>query len=349
MTPPRFVGIQPRFPGFLARWRWLADPVPAERAAALRIAAAVALLLDLAFGILPYYRTLFTADGLAGRDAYPFRFRTGHFYWSVLRWLPDSWGPQAVAAVWVVAAVGLLIGYRPLLTGLICWVCAVSVWNINQWVANGGDQLRNSLLLMVALSWSGAVWGVQSVRRGAGGGPVFVPGWPLRVLLVQLCCLYVFSGVYKLLSPDWRSGYVMYYVNHDLIWSMAPRLTAWPSVTVHRLSTWVTLVWELGFPLLIAWRWTRAATLCLGVVFHLVTFLTLEIGAFGPYSLAFYAIFLPCERFGKNRTSPGILLPGGRGRGLINSHTSADRPSPQIEPGGHDVGDTDPHSPDPEP
>ena len=33
MTAPRFVGIQPRFPGVLARWRWLTDPVPAERAA----------------------------------------------------------------------------------------------------------------------------------------------------------------------------------------------------------------------------------------------------------------------------------------------------------------------------
>src|SRR5439155_26068569 len=168
--PPRFVGIRPRFPGALARWRWLTDPVPAERAAVLRIATTTALLLDLALGTLPYYRSLFTADGLAGRNAYPFRFRTGHFYWSVLRWLPDEWGPQLVAVVWLAAAVGLLVGYRTLLTGLVCWACAVSVWNINQWVANGGDQLRNSLLLMVALSRSGAVWGVQSVRRGGGAG-----------------------------------------------------------------------------------------------------------------------------------------------------------------------------------
>src|SRR5207302_11111030 len=28
--PPRSVGIQPRFPGVLGRWRWLTDPVPAE-------------------------------------------------------------------------------------------------------------------------------------------------------------------------------------------------------------------------------------------------------------------------------------------------------------------------------
>jgi hypothetical protein len=64
---PRFVGIQPWFPGVLGRWQWLAEPVPAARMAALRIAAAVALLLDIGVGSLPEFTTLFTADGMAGR------------------------------------------------------------------------------------------------------------------------------------------------------------------------------------------------------------------------------------------------------------------------------------------
>ena len=60
-TPRRFVGIQPRFPGFLARWTWLTEPIPAERVAALRIAAAAVLLIDVGVGMLPYFSTLFTA------------------------------------------------------------------------------------------------------------------------------------------------------------------------------------------------------------------------------------------------------------------------------------------------
>ena len=295
-TPRRFVGIQPRFPGFLARWTWLTEPIPAERVAALRIAAAAVLLVDIGVGMLPYFSTLFTADGLAGRDAYPWRFRDGHWYWSVLRWLPDSWGPWALVAVWLAAAAGLLVGYRPLLTGLVCWACAVSFGNINPWVCNGGDQLRNTLLLGVAVSRAGAVWGVQSVRCGGWAEPVDVPGWPAKVLLVHLACLYFFSGVYKLLSPDWRTGYMMYFVNHDLAWSLLPNLTGRLPVFADRLATWVTLVWELGFPALVAVRATRAATLWLGVVFHLVTLFTLEVGAFALYSLAWYTLFVPWER-----------------------------------------------------
>ncbi len=300
MTPaPQFVGIQPRFPGPLGRWRWLTEPVPAERAAAVRIAAALALLLDIGLGLLPHFATHFTADGLAGRAAYPWRFRPGHFYWSLLRHLPDAWGPHALMAVWVAAAVGLLVGYRPLVTGLVCWACAVSFWNVNPWVANGGDQLRNTLLLAVAVGRSGAVWGVQSVRRG--GEPVLVPGWPLKVLLVQLVCMYVSGGVYKLLSPAWRSGDMMYYVNRDLTWSLVPAVTAALPVWVDRLATRVTLGWELGFPALIAVRRTRAAALWLGVAFHLLTLLTLEVGAFALYSLAWYAIFVRWEHYSFSR------------------------------------------------
>ena len=88
----------------------------------------------------------------------------------------------------------------------------------------------------------------------------------MKVLLVHLVCVYFFSGVYKLLSPAWQTGYMMYFVNHDLAWSLLPNVTRGLPVVFDRLATWVTLAWELGFPVLIAFRRTRAATLWLGVV-----------------------------------------------------------------------------------
>jgi hypothetical protein len=295
----RLVGIQPRFPAPLDRWGWLRRPVAAERVAALRIATALALLLDIGVSLLPHFSTFFSPDALGGRDQYPWRFREGHLYWSLLRVLPDAGGPQVLMGIWIVAALALLIGYRPFVSGLVCWACAVSFWNINPWITNGGDQLRNSLLFVVALSRSGAVWGVQSVRRDGHAEPVAVPGWPVKVLIVQLCCIYFFSGIHKLLYPQWRDGWVMYYVNHDLTWTLVPNLTSLLPVTAHRLSTWLTLAWEIGFPFLIAYYRTRAATLWLGVVFHVLTLITLEVGAFAIYSLVFYAVFVPWERFSR--------------------------------------------------
>lgn len=307
MTPPspetdsRFVGIQPRFPGLLNRWTWLLRPVPAERMAALRIAVAVVALLDIGVACVPQFQTHFSESGLGGPSAYPSRFRSGHHYWSLLRALPATWGPAALATVWAGAAGALLVGWRPLVSALVCWACAVSFWNINYGLCNGGDQIRNALFIAVAVGRTGAVWGVESARRAGFAGRVLVPGWPAKVLLVQFVCLYVFSAVYKLVSPGWQTGYVMYFVNHDLEWSLTPALSPYLPVFAHRLSSWVAIGWELAFPVLLAFRWTRVPCLVLGVVFHVLTFLTLEVGHFALYSLAFYVLFVPWERWPRRR------------------------------------------------
>jgi hypothetical protein len=292
----RYAGIPPYFPGVLGRWQWLNEWIPAERVAALRIVTGVALVVDILVGYVPHLDTLFSAEALGGRDQFAHQFRDGHFYWSILRWLPESWGPTALLMAWLGSAIALIIGWRPLLAGLVAWACAVSFFNINVWINNSGDRLRVTLCLMVAASCSGAVWGIGSVRRTGESRPVLVPGWPVKVLLVQLAVLYFFSGLYKVASEQWRSGYVMYYAAHDLAWSLAPAQSSKLPIWVHQLSTWITLAWELGFPILVAMRGTRAATLWLGVIFHLATFVTLEVGAFAIYSIVYYVAFLPWER-----------------------------------------------------
>jgi hypothetical protein len=116
------------------------------------------------------------------------------------------------------------------------------------------------------------------------------------VLIVQLACVYFFSGVYKLLEPAWRSGFVMYFVNNDLVWSLTPSLSSRLPVEVHRLTSWATIAWEIAFPLLIALKGLRAITLWIGVLFHVLSFFTLEVGHFALYALAFYPVFVPWER-----------------------------------------------------
>lgn len=295
MSDARLVGVRPWFPWPLARWGWWTEPVPAERVAALRVAVALVLLVDIGAGYLPHF-TAFFGPEVAGLHLYDGRFRADHGYWSVLRVLPESWGTRAVFAAWIASALALLIGWRPLLSGLLAWGCAVSVWNFSPGLHNGGDRIRNLLLLMVAVSCSGAVWGVSSTRDRADGRPVLVPGWPVKVLFVQLAVMYFFSGYYKALSPIWRSGYVMYWASHDLGWSLCPGAAAHIPVWVHRLAAQVTLVWELGFPVLAAVRATRVPALVLGVLFHAATLFTLEVGAFALYAIACYTAFVPWER-----------------------------------------------------
>ena len=131
-----------------------------------------------------------------------------------------------------------------------------------------------------------------------------VPGWPVKVLFVQLAVLYFFSGYYKMLSPVWRSGYVMYWASHDLYWSLYPAQASRMPVWMHKLSALVALLWEIGFPVLAVWKRTRAITLILGVIFHIGTLFTLEVGNFALYSIACYTAFAPWERLRRNPIIP---------------------------------------------
>jgi hypothetical protein len=286
------VNVHPWFPGALGRWKWLNEAIPAERLAALRIATALAVILDICATYLPHFALVFGADALGGRDLCADRFRDGRFYWSVLRVLPDSWGPAALFGVWTASAVGLLLGWRTLVCGLVCWACAVSLWGVNPMLHNGGDRVRNSLLLLVALSACAEVCSV----RGRGARGALVPGWVVKVLLVQLACIYFFSGWAKLQSPVWRNGFVMYWVSHDLAWSLWPWGAAHAPVWALRLSAQVVLLWELLFPVLVLWPRGRAVALALGALFHVATLFTLEVGMFALYALACYAPFVPWER-----------------------------------------------------
>jgi hypothetical protein len=72
-------------------------------------------------------------------------------------------------------------------------------------------------------------------------------------------------------------------------------------------------VWELGFPVLVLLKGTRAATLAIGFAFHLVTFVTLEVGHFALYAMACYAAFAPWEKLG--RFSEASLTDGAAERG----------------------------------
>ena len=302
---PRLVGISPWFPGALGRWRWLNEPVAAERMAAFRIVVAVSLLVDILFCYLPAFTVFFSPDALGGRDIYPPRWREGSVFWSILRWLPEEWGPAALFGAWLASAIALLVGWRPLVSGLIAWACAVSVWTIHPTLHNGGDRMRTVVLLMAAMSCSGAVWGVSSVRSTNDRRPVLVPGWPMKVVILQLCLLYFFGGWYKIVCPSWQSGYAMYYIANDLTWTNTPALMSLLPLPLHQLSAWATLVWELGFPIFILMKGTRAVTLWIGVFFHVATFFTLEVGCFAFYSLAGYVLFVPWERYFRSQSEVG--------------------------------------------
>jgi hypothetical protein len=290
------VGTRPELPAPCQSFRLLSDSVPAERLAAFRIGAAICLLVDVGWTYLPNLSFLYGPGGLCPRDLFAAQFRYPHANWSLLRVLPETWGPQALVAVWILSALALLVGWRPHAAGLVAWACSVSFTSANPFLHNSGDLVRNATLLLVAVAHTGATWGVSAPK-----GKWSVPAWPVAVIYVQLACIYFVSGVHKFLSPAWRSGDVMWNVCHDLNWSLIPGLAGDIPLAVYRLSAWATLWWELGFPLFILYPFTRKLALWLGVFFHVGTAATLEVGMFPWWALCLYLPLVPWERLGRGQ------------------------------------------------
>src|SRR5207245_600410 len=197
----------------LCRWKWWTEPVRAERLAALRIGLAVVLLVDVLTTYLARTEVFFGRDSLGSPEIFAGRFRPPHWYWSLLYGLEDPAILKAAALVWAVATLLLLLGLGTRVSAVITWALSTSFATLNPNIDNAGDSIRGILLFYLMLCPCGAAWSLDAWwrrRRGLLRGPVYVHPWPLRLLFVQLCCIYFMNGAHKLLGHSWLRGVSLY-------------------------------------------------------------------------------------------------------------------------------------------
>ncbi len=314
MSKPTVVGLQPWLPWPLAETRWWTEPVRAERLAALRVGVGAVLLVDALGHYWPYAGAFLGRGSLGGGEAFPVQGGELIFQWSLVRNLGAPGLVHAALLIWAGSGLCLILGLWSRLSALVAWALAVSILNANPYLTNRGDSARDILLFYLMLCPCGAVWAlspkskVQSViDKGQGTenkvqGAVFVAPWPLRLLMVQLAMIYFVGGAYKALFPAWWNGSAMYYAMANLAWTRLPyEWLPWPQLLLPAF-TWITLGWELGFPVLVCIPATRAVTLWLGVLFHLGTALLFQIAVFPLFMLCFYLPLVPWERYFPGRT-----------------------------------------------
>jgi hypothetical protein len=309
-------------PEKLSRWtRFWHVPVRAERLALMRILLALALLSELLFQYRPNLDEFFGPHGVAPsglHDADQLR----HWRWTQLFFYTDDMTViRTFFWIWVLVTSLWLVGFRTRLMNLFVWFLTLMFIQRNGTILNGGDDTLQVGVFLLMLAPTGRALSIDAWlrhRRTGTTGPDYTPAWPVRVLQIQLALIYLTTGLAKLigeckldengllLAGTWWEGSSIHFVLNYVImsrWSFAQMpLPVWLTA----IMSYTCLAFEIFFFLLVLNRRLRPWVLLFGLLFHLGIWLTVEVGWFSFYTVAFYGVWVPCTFWDRRR--PGNVI-----------------------------------------
>ncbi|AWB91740.1 HTTM domain-containing protein [Aeromicrobium chenweiae] len=174
----------------------------------------------------------------------------------------------------------LMVGYRTRASALVTLFLWMSLYVANPFVGSGGDSVLRMVLLYLCFTDSGLRWSVDA-RLGARRGEIrpYAPVWVsatlhnLATILIihQVVMVYVASAFWKLQSDRWTDGTAVYYPLqtdayspwHDWLQPL------YANGLVIGSATYLAIVVQLFFPVLLIYRPTRLAALVLITGMHL--------------------------------------------------------------------------------
>lgn len=202
-------------------------------------------------------------------------------------WIPQptTWLAVAIVTIWVLAAVGFILGWRLPLSGSALLAAIVASLAMDQQSYSNHLYLMAWLVFLMIVADAGAGLSV-------GGGWRTVVRWPVVLIMAQASIVYGFSGLTKL-NPDFLSGTVLASVLHGGLVPFPDQLRT-PGVLSLLAALVVTT--EL-FLAIFLWRprfqWIAVIA---GVALHggitLLMSATLELLVFSIEMLALYPLFL---------------------------------------------------------
>lgn len=125
----------------------------------------------------------------------------------------------------------------------------------------------------------------------------YMPNWVLLIFIIQVACVYFYATVAKF-YPDWLDGTV----TSNMYASMRkfPELSGlFKNHYFHLFIAYIGIAFDgLIVPALL-WKRTRVFAVVLSLIFHISNSITLEIGVFPYFALAFCVFFFPPDQIRK--------------------------------------------------
>ncbi len=261
--------------------------VDARVYAALRIAVAVILAIHLAV-LAGNWLMWFSDSGVLDRASA--RANIDEHTQSLFFWLSGSPATLKIClALIIVQLFAFGIGLATRFNSICLFIWLVSLHHRNNLIWEGEDLLLRIvcfLLIFMPLSQRWSLDAVIRKRRQVITSPESPPTasvWPLRLLQLELSCLYLSSVVEKLSGEYWRNGTAIQYVMRldDVSGHRVPLANLFHYDLIgYQLLTWMTVGFEIMLAFLIWVPQVRRPIIYLGIAFHLGIELTMDLFLF---------------------------------------------------------------------
>jgi len=249
--------------------RFFFTAVDPRLCAMLRVGFACLLLLDLICQ-WPFLDLYYGEPGGLPRALSLEHIEPGSY--SLLRLAPaDAAWLLALYSLFAAQVVLLGLGWFTRVQSTSVFIWLVSFQQRNELIRDGEDIVFRMFAFLLIFLPLGAVGSLDAWRRRNRGhtAQTLYPKWPLRLIQIQTCLIWLASGLYKTQGVAWREGNALYYVSRledifDPVWAPAVLFNSLPKL---RAATWTVLAIELILPLAI-WL-PRLRLPCLVVAFGL--------------------------------------------------------------------------------
>lgn len=176
----------------------------------------------------------------------------------------------------------------------LAWVLDMGFIQRNYSVNFGADVIAALFLFYMSFTQSCEHLSVMSLfrRRKSFQSSDFLSSLMIRMMQVQICVIYAYTGWEKLKGASWWDGTALWSVmaNPQMTTMDFSFLRAIPWVIP--VVAYITILFEVYFPVMVIWDKTRQWWLLMGVLFHAGIGLFMGLGPFAVTMVSTYFLFI---------------------------------------------------------
>jgi hypothetical protein len=211
---------------------------------------------------------------------------------TIFTWITSLPALHAFHSVFLLGLLSLTLGFYTRLVAPLVYLLHLMFINRNPTVLFGVDTIGTFFFLYLCFADSGARLSLDA-RRGRAvrdHGPTSHVAW--RLMQIQVCVIYAYSGFEKLKGIRWWDGSALWDVlsiGNMQRWDLS-FVAHFPILLAG--AVYLLLLWEIYFAALIWVPRLRVPVLAFGVFLHVGIVLFMNLPSFGLLMIATYVLFL---------------------------------------------------------